>query len=130
MELQVCKFIKKRLQRICFPRHFEKLFKTHFCTEHLLWQLLAGAFFKEINPIRTLVYRFIKLITKKDRYFITVLQQIDASSTHFFPLLFKLRIVLLTKARFKQFIFMDNAIPSGFNVSLQFYTKVPLRLSP
>ena len=36
-------FVKKRLQRGCFPVHFAKLLKNPFLIEHLLWFLLNFA---------------------------------------------------------------------------------------
>ena len=36
-------FVKKRLQRWCFPVHFAKLLKNRFLIEHLLWLLLNFA---------------------------------------------------------------------------------------
>ena len=38
--LQACNFIKKRLQRKCFPVKFAKFLRTNLFTEHLRWLLL------------------------------------------------------------------------------------------
>ena len=37
--LQICKFIKKRLQHRCFPKNIAKFLRIYFLTEHLRWLL-------------------------------------------------------------------------------------------
>ena len=38
--LQACKFIKRRLQHMCFPVNIEKFLRTSFFTKRLRWLLL------------------------------------------------------------------------------------------
>ena len=40
--LQACNFIKKKLQRGCFPVKFTKLLRTPSLTGHLRWLLLTA----------------------------------------------------------------------------------------
>ena len=47
IDLQVCNFIKKRLQHRCFPVNMEKFLRPAFFIKHLRWLLLN--FYKTIT---------------------------------------------------------------------------------
>ena len=40
VDLKACNFVKKRLQRRCFPMKFVKFLRTPFLKEHLPWMFL------------------------------------------------------------------------------------------
>ena len=49
-DLQVCNFVKKRLQYKSFPLKFAKFLRTTFFTEHLRWLLLKLNIFMQYWP--------------------------------------------------------------------------------
>ena len=48
---EACKFIKKELQRRCFPLNFAKFLRTPFFVKHLWWLLLSLLFLVTLSTI-------------------------------------------------------------------------------